>query len=74
MTASAQPPDAGGPAGPVGLLIFRAWVERGATPPLRVRVTRIDDLDGDDPNSFVTASVDELEATLRSWIERFQAG
>lgn len=72
MTASAQPPDGGGSAGPVGLLVLRAWAEPGSVPPLRVRVTRLDDLEHDEPLSFVTGDVAELEATLRDWLRRFQ--
>lgn len=73
MTASLQPPDHAGSAGPVGLLTLRAWLEEGAQPPLRVRVTRLDEVTSGEPTSFVTASVEDIESTLRDWLQRFLA-
>ena len=68
---SAEPPDVGG--SPTGLLTFRAWLEMGAQPSLRVRVTRLDDLSSSEPVSFVTADIEELVATLHDWLRRFEA-
>jgi hypothetical protein len=56
---------------PVALLIVRVWVERDhPTAPLRVGITRIDDVAdrGAAPRSATAATVDEAVAIVGRWV------
>jgi hypothetical protein len=59
--------------GQVGLLVVRAWVESDDGGGLRARITQVLDLESGDESVTVVASVDEVVAAVRAWLEAFLA-
>jgi hypothetical protein len=55
-----------------GVLVVRIWTE-GADGSLRARITRTLDTDGGDQTSQGAATVEQILATVREWIEAFLA-
>jgi hypothetical protein len=58
-----------------GVLIVRVWGEPGAANPVRIRITRVDDLDreggGGAAVSRAVASIDEVIDAVRQFVDRF---
>lgn len=53
---------------PTGVLLVNAWVEAGATPPLRARITWTVGLD-DEQHTEVVATPDEALAVVARWLD-----
>ena len=62
------------PGTPAGVLIIRVWTE-GEDPhrELRARLVGRHDIDGEDAPVAVAASVDEVVAETRRWLEEYLA-
>ena len=62
----------GGPVDPVAVLVIRAWMEHGAAPGLRVRLTSTADVSRGDGESVEYAdSVAGVLDCTRAWLEAF---
>jgi hypothetical protein len=53
------------------VLIIRAWIE-GEPPSLRMRVTRTFDVAAADETTEATASIEEVCAIVRRWLEQLE--
>jgi hypothetical protein len=60
-------------AGPEGTLIIRAWLEDRSDSALRIRMVGRLDLDLDDQDTAAAATIEEVLAYVRAWLERFAA-
>ena len=58
-------------SGRVAVLVARAWKEAGG---LRARLTLTRDIEGADDEVLVTASEDEVLATVRRWLDDVREG
>ena len=58
---------------PTGLLIIRAWVEHGASEPLRAQVRVTSDVSGGFERSLTFARADEVCANVKEWLEAIQS-
>lgn len=56
-----------------GVIVVRAWVDTGASSGLRARVTASRDLSCDEQTIAVAASVADVVAAVRDWLEAFVA-
>ena len=59
-----------GPTERAGVLVLRVWVEDSGAG-LRARITEISDLESGEETSRVAASLDEIVAIVREWVEQF---
>jgi hypothetical protein len=55
-----------------GVLVLRVWTE-GSLDAIRLRITMVDDLSGNEEEQYVAASVDDAATTIRDWLERWAA-
>jgi len=62
-----------GSAGRDGVLILRVWLEDSGDSALRIRMVGRLDLDLDDQEAMAAATIDEVLAYVRAWLERFAA-
>lgn len=54
-----------------GVLILRVWSEVESAHPLRIRITRLDEVarsTGNDPESYVVQSIDEAVDAVRDFV------
>jgi hypothetical protein len=63
-----------GSGGPTGVVIVRAWIERGAGPGLRIRITAQRDLEAEATETIVKASPEAAAEWLRAWLSDFAEG
>lgn len=63
-----RPTEHGGPAGPTGLLIIRAWTEVGSSGPLRAHIRLSNDIAGGIERTFTLSRVDAVCDTVREWL------
>lgn len=54
-----------------GVLVVRVWVEGDPTTGLRARITRNVDVGKRDDEVTVASTVEDIEATVRSWLAEF---
>ena len=52
-----------------GVLVVRAWVEGGTTAGLRARIIQSRDLTSTEQLVTTTSTVDEILATVRTWLD-----
>jgi hypothetical protein len=52
-----------------GVLVVRAWVEGGTSSGLRARITQSRDLTSTEQIMTTTATVEEILATVRTWLD-----
>jgi hypothetical protein len=57
----------------VGILILRAWLDPGAEPRLRVRITHTLDIDRHEPTVEAAAMVEDACDVVRAWLTEFLA-
>jgi hypothetical protein len=55
----------------VAVAVLRAWNEERSDVPLRIRVTRRQDVTSPDEESTVVSSVEDACALVREWLEEF---
>jgi hypothetical protein len=58
-------------AEPTGALAIRIWVEQVSPVQLRARITHSSDLEGREHVTSAAGSADEIEKTVRLWLESF---
>jgi hypothetical protein len=58
-------------AGPTGALAIRIWVEQVSPVQLRARITHSSDVEGFERVTSAACSTDEIEKTVRLWLESF---
>jgi hypothetical protein len=56
----------------VGVMVVRIWIESSAGS-LRARITETPDLSSPEQVSHAAATVDEIVAIVRAWVEAFAA-
>jgi hypothetical protein len=57
----------------VGVLVIRIWTERGSASALRARITWMLDVAASDEVVKTSATVEEIDAHVREWLNAFQA-
>jgi hypothetical protein len=57
-----------------GVLIVRAWVEAGAMPGLRARITQSHDLTSTEQTVTTTSDIDDILSTVRGWLDALLSG
>lgn len=55
----------------IGVLVLRAWLEPGAEPRLRVRITRSLDVRRQEPTIAAAATAEEAADIVRAWLIAF---
>jgi hypothetical protein len=55
----------------IGVLVLRAWLEPGAEPRLRVRITHSLNVGRQEPTVAAAATVEETEDIVRAWLIAF---
>jgi hypothetical protein len=58
-------------AEPTGALAIRIWVEQVSPVQLRARITHSSDVEGQERITSAASSADEIEKTVRLWLEAF---
>jgi hypothetical protein len=58
----------------VGVLVVRVWIESDPESELRARITQTLDIANGEDRVTTASSIEEIDATVRAWLEEFVAG